>query len=985
MAELEAQFELPKRSEIGATFEINIATKGDKGDPGPEGPEGPQGPKGPEGPEGPKGKDATINGVNALTLNTTYGISLNQSGNTATISGKEITDVVDRIDSLIPAQASEQNQLADKQFVNSSVSTNTANFIGTFESVSDLRSYSGTVTNNDYAFVVNQVVTDNGNDWASFEDLDAYNKSLLTNMDYAWVVDGSRFDLYWFNIVEQEWQIDTADISKEGATLNYAYNRYKAVVSGNVVNWEYEYTLNNSSFTASQWASINSGATASKVNQITTNQNAIGTLSSLTTTDKTNLVSAINEVNVTAGSKISDVTVNGTSIVSSGVAEIPAAAQSGDYGLVKFGSTSSGLQVSSGTGNIAIYAATNTNLEEKTNANRPVVSSNLDYATVRGIAYNGLTLTATEKSNACDWLGAVKDTTIGGSSIVTDGVAVIPNASGDTYGVTKLTNSLVSTSNTIALAASSINNFYRDVIAGVGTYDKTATYAVGDKIRSTSGYYECIKDITTPHNWDASEWRQITIQGEIDGKQDKLTPDDGGRYMDIIEKVVLPSGYSRLDYVINEASASPYTTLDLGIQPQDGDIIESVFVVNKAAMSNYFVQARDNSGSAIYGLAGASSGSTISCAVNGVTADVSITRQNGHKYYAKASMVNGTCSLYIKDMTDNLEDYGTNTYTWGTINKNYHLWGNGTNTMNGEQPVQFVKITNKGVVRVHMVAATNGVNAGFYDLVNGTFISSMTAGSVSAGNVIANPTVVNTTLRNKDFIYFGTSSSTAATVDKVVNIPEITQLEEGQIIIVQPTATSTVANSTIALNNFTVYPMRYNNAAITTSTDSIVWYANVPSIWRFDGTYWVFLGHGVDNNTTYNSNTFALLTAGTNTTNRLLAPSIYKDSTFGAVTAYASGDTIPLDDKCLYNSTSNITALTLSAPTVDERYMSQVNFSSGGTATTLTYPNTFKIYDGCDDVQVVNGVKTFVPVANKRYQLFVFSDGVNTIIFAKGA
>ena len=472
---------------------------------------------------------------------------------------------------------------------------------------------------------------------------------------------------------------------------------------------------------------------------------------------------------------------------------------------------------------------------------------------------------------------------------------------------------------------------------------------------------------------------------DLSNKQDLLEPDDAGKYIDIMEKVVLPSGYSRLDYVINEASASPYTRLDLGIKPQDGDIIESVFLVNKAAMSNYFVQARETSGSAIYGLAGASSGSTISCAVNGVTADVSIARQNGHKYYAKASMINGTCSLYIKDMTDNLEDYGTNTYTWADINQNYNLWGNGQNTMNGEQPVQFVKITNNGVARCHLVAATDGVNAGFYDLVNNTFISTMTVGSVNAGNVMANPTVVNTTLRNKDFVYYTTSSSAAAAVEKVVNIPEITQLEVGQLIIVTPTLTSTVANSTIKLNNFPAYPMLYGGNAITTSTDSYVWIANVPGWWLFDGSNWLFAGHGYDINTTYNSTTLALMIAGENTTNRLIAPATLKDGTFGVVTAYASGDTIIPADKYLYNSTGDITALTVNAPTSpDVRYVSQINFSSGTTATTLSYPNTFKIYDGCDDVQVVNGIKTFVPVANKRYQLFVFSDGVNTIIFAKG-
>lgn len=85
-------------------------------------------------------------------------------------------------------------------FVNSSVATNTANFIGTFNSVEDLEAYSGVVTNNDYAFVIG---TDS---------------------------DG-----------------------------NTVYNRYKYNGSA----WVFEYALNNSSFTAAQWATIQSGLTAS--------------------------------------------------------------------------------------------------------------------------------------------------------------------------------------------------------------------------------------------------------------------------------------------------------------------------------------------------------------------------------------------------------------------------------------------------------------------------------------------------------------------------------------------------------------------------------------------------------------------------------------------------------------------------------------------------------------------------------------------------
>lgn len=105
---------------------------------------------------------------------------------------------------LIPSQASETNKLADKEFVNSSIATNTANFKGTVSSVADLANITS-ADNNDYAFVIS---TDS---------------------------DG-----------------------------NTVYNRYKY----NGTQWTFEYALNNSSFTAEQWAAINSGINATIANQI---------------------------------------------------------------------------------------------------------------------------------------------------------------------------------------------------------------------------------------------------------------------------------------------------------------------------------------------------------------------------------------------------------------------------------------------------------------------------------------------------------------------------------------------------------------------------------------------------------------------------------------------------------------------------------------------------------------------------------------------
>lgn len=112
-------------------------------------------------------------------------------------------EAIENIQSLISAQASPTNPVMDKDFINSTVGTNTAIFRGTYNSLAELQAQ--TATNNDYGFVI------------------------------------------------------TTDSA--GNTL---YNRYKY----NGTSWIFEYSLNNSSFTAAQWASIQSGITQALVTKL---------------------------------------------------------------------------------------------------------------------------------------------------------------------------------------------------------------------------------------------------------------------------------------------------------------------------------------------------------------------------------------------------------------------------------------------------------------------------------------------------------------------------------------------------------------------------------------------------------------------------------------------------------------------------------------------------------------------------------------------
>lgn len=144
-------------------------------------------------------------------LNTTLTNKINEEATARTnadnaLSNRITTNLnsINTINSKIPSQASSTNQLADKEFVNSSIANDAATFQGTFESVNDLPTTN--VKKNDYAFIVT-------------------------------VVSGG----------------------------NPEYKRYKY----NGTQWLEEFVLNNSSFTANQWAAINSGISSNWMNNTT--------------------------------------------------------------------------------------------------------------------------------------------------------------------------------------------------------------------------------------------------------------------------------------------------------------------------------------------------------------------------------------------------------------------------------------------------------------------------------------------------------------------------------------------------------------------------------------------------------------------------------------------------------------------------------------------------------------------------------------------
>ena len=132
---------------------------------------------------------------------------------------------ISTIEGKIPAAASNQNQLADKNFVNQSIATNTAQFKGSYNEVSDLH-LTTDATRTDIAAELGTVI------------------SGADNNDYAFV------------------QIPTDDATP---SVIARVERYKF----NGTAWAFEYELNNSGFTAAQWNALNSGITSGLVAKLT--------------------------------------------------------------------------------------------------------------------------------------------------------------------------------------------------------------------------------------------------------------------------------------------------------------------------------------------------------------------------------------------------------------------------------------------------------------------------------------------------------------------------------------------------------------------------------------------------------------------------------------------------------------------------------------------------------------------------------------------
>ena len=197
----------------------------------------------------------------------------------------------------------------------------------------------------------------------------------------------------------------------------------------------------------------------------------------------------------------------------------------------------------------------------------------------------------------------------------------------------------------------------------------------------------------------------------------------------------------------------------------------------------------------------------------------------------------------------------------------------------------------------------------------------------STGTDISSHKVNGAPLSNTSSYFFGECETAGNIPVKVVSIPSITELNVGQIIIVRPTYEATSgAQTKLKLNEFEAYPLKYGVDTVNTTNDGYMLVAGRPSIFVFDGEYWVFAGQGF--RTVYNAMTVSNGISATGGTAQLVSPVNLKQ--------IIQGTTLTGIDV----STSGTVSATDSITTAIGKLQAQITTSVGNIETALNTINS---------------------------------------------
>ena len=136
----------------------------------------------------------------------------------------------------------------------------------------------------------------------------------------------------------------------------------------------------------------------------------------------------------------------------------------------------------------------------------------------------------------------------------------------------------------------------------------------------------------------------------------------------------------------------------------------------------------------------------------------------------------------------------------------------------------------------------------------------------------------NTTYDIKDAVargvkmYYGTCTTAAATAAKVVSVSadQDFKLTVGALVMVKFSETNTASNVTLNVNSTGAKSIYYANVVYTSTSSTACGYANTHNVYMYNGSYWVWVGHGSDSNTTYSAMSVAEGKTATATSSRTM-------------------------------------------------------------------------------------------------------------------
>lgn len=243
-------------------------------------------------------------------------------------------------------------------------------------------------------------------------------------------------------------EADNTFVPKTLTVNNKALNQ-NITLTYSDVNALSDTTSINDLTTTTQQNALNSGITSAGVTQITTNKNAIGTLSSLATTNKNNLVNAVNELNTNKQANISgaastitsdDLTVNRALISNANGKVAVSNVTNTELGYISGVTSSVQTQLNAKANDADISAVGKSNDYEDLD-NKPTIGNATITFKANGATITGQSFTTNATSNVEIDLGntgLVDDVKVNNTSIVTNKIANIPVASTAGYGVVKV-------------------------------------------------------------------------------------------------------------------------------------------------------------------------------------------------------------------------------------------------------------------------------------------------------------------------------------------------------------------------------------------------------------------------------------------------------------------------------------------------------------------------------------------------------------------